>query len=197
MIDVWEIPIPPTARVLPVHLSLLTPPSSLPQSLPLWCYLWVCVSVGRRWRSVWLNPDKETNSSANRHRRGREDGGVGGGGDDGSGGWRGSAQNKTDKRQNAKTLLKHQAMGVLLNSKPPPSSFQTPKTHTCRHTTSSDSAGSTGAPVLHILIHTHTQDSEDGGPDIWSILILINWWDNVTKKKAKGLTIFLYAGHFH
>ena len=91
---------PPAARALSVHLSLLEPPPP-PRSVPLWCYLWVCVSVGRRWRSVWLNSDKETNSSANRHieegerrRRRRR--------------WRkrrvgrvegvGSAQNKTDKR---------------------------------------------------------------------------------------------------
>lgn len=69
---------PPSARLcLYICLSSLPPSPLLPQSLPQWCYLWVCVSVGRRWRSVWLNPDKETNSSANRHRRGRG-GGWGG-----------------------------------------------------------------------------------------------------------------------
>lgn len=159
MIDVWEIPIPPPLRFcLYICLSLLPPrrhhhhypPSSLPQSLALRCYLWVCVSVGRRWRSVWLNPDKETNSSAKRHTQEGE--GWLGGGRPGVVGWRrGSAQNKTDKRQNAKTLLKHRAMGVLLNSKAPPSPFQQPsppKTHTCRHTTLSESAEVLGPPLL-------------------------------------------------
>lgn len=71
MTDVWETPSPPLpALCLYICLSLRAASPSFPQSLPLWCYLWVCVSVGRRWRSVWLNPDKEANSSANSRDRG-------------------------------------------------------------------------------------------------------------------------------
>lgn len=107
------------------------------------------------------------------HTRGR--GLVGGGGRPGVVGWRrGSAQNKTDKRQNAKTLLKHRAMGVLLNSKAPPSPFQQPsppKTHTCRHTTLSESAEVLGAPPL---TSTDFLENKDGGPDIGSVLTTNN-----------------------
>lgn len=85
--------------------------SSLPQSLPRWCYLRVCVSVGRRWRSVWLNPDKETNSSGNRPTERGEGRRRGWGG--------GSTQNKTDKGQNAKTRLRTLAVGVLLHLEQP------------------------------------------------------------------------------
>lgn len=83
-------------------------------------------------------------------------------------------QNKTDKRQNAKTLLKHRAMGVLLNSKAPPSPFQQPsppKTHTCRHTTLSESAEVLGPPPL---TSTDFLENKDGGPDIGSVLTTNN-----------------------
>lgn len=93
VIDGRELPIPHCQFCLYICLSTLPPsspfhPPSLPLCVPLWCYLRVCVSVGRRWRSVCLNPDKETNSSSNRHMRERVKSEEGGG-------------NETDKqRQN-------------------------------------------------------------------------------------------------
>lgn len=75
VIDGREFPIPHCRFCLYIclsppslHLLLLSIHPHPLSTVPLWCYLRVCVSVGRRWRSVCLNPDKETNSSDMRER---------------------------------------------------------------------------------------------------------------------------------
>lgn len=166
---------PPTARALSVHLSLLAPslPPPLPQSLPLWCYLWVCVSVGRRWRSVWLNPDKETNSSANRHTE--EERGGGEAVCVGWWWWGGTKQNR--QKIECQNSTQTPSNGGPVEFKAPSFSFSAAvpsKTHTCRRTTRLNLQEVLG-PLSFLHIH------EDGGPDIWSILTLINWWPSIKK----------------
>lgn len=188
MIDVWEIPIPPLLGLcLYICLSSLPHPSLPHPSVSATVMLSPSLCVCRQEVTQCLTEARQRDKliSQQTHRRGNEE-------EDGGGVWRreGGVQNKTDKRQNAKTLLKHQAMGVLLNSKPPPSFTlwaAVPSTththpHALRHTTPSDSAGSAGAPVFH----QHTQESKYGGPDIWSILTLINWGGEYDRVKDGG-----------
>ncbi len=202
MIDVWEIPIPPLLGLcLYICLSSL-PPSlpllSLPPSVSATVMLSLSLCVCRQEVTQCLTESRQRDKliSQQTHRRGREEGGgrreaVGGGGV--------ARKTKQTKDRMPKTLLKHQAMGVLLNSKPPPSPFQPPsppKTHihTCRHTTRLNLQEVLG-PLSSIHTHTHTQEIEDGEPDIWSILTLINWWPTITKKKVmKAINHFLLSG---
>lgn len=58
--------------------------------------------------SDWIQTKRQTHQATDTQ-SGERGGGLGGG----------STQNKTDKRQNAKTLLRTPAMGVLLHSEQP------------------------------------------------------------------------------
>lgn len=123
----------PTARVC-LYICLSSP--SLPMSLPLWCYLWVCVSVGRRWRSVWPNPDKDKliSQQTQRERGGRGD------------------KTKQTKERMPKLYSNTKQWGscwiqapLFLPTLCSNTNRQTPHTHKIL----SESLGSAGAPAFH------------------------------------------------